>query len=91
MAAVAAHELHPDVSELAGWRQPYPISESLCFPGARRRTTSSAQAGQIVMKRLTVVYIFLVATAAVVRKGVPAETESRTGITAGLIDDSEFS
>ena len=78
------------MSEFAGWRQLSPLHESSCFPGAGRRTTSLAQARLLVMKRLMMVYIILAATAIVVRNAVPAEAELHTGITADLIDDSNF-
>ncbi len=76
----------PDANELAGWRQLHPIPESSCFPGARRRTTSPAQARLPVMKRLMMVYIILAATAIVVTNAVPAEAELHTGITADLLE-----
>ncbi len=91
LATGTSYQGQLDVTELAGWRQILPLPGSLCFPGASRRTTSLAQAGLPVMKRLKMVYIILAATAIVVRNAVPAEAELHTGLTADLIDDSELS
>ena len=91
LATGTSYQGQLDVTELAGWRQILPLPGSLCFPGASRRTTSLAQAGLPVMKRLKMLYIILAATAIVVRNAVPAEAELHTGVTADLIDDSELS
>ncbi len=91
LATGTSYQGQLDVTELAGWRQILPLPGSVCFPGASRRTTSLAQAGLPVMKRLKMVYIILAATAIVVRNAVPAEAELHTGLTADLIDDLELS